>query len=120
VPDEGVKEIHTSPNHLHSSFPRWETHIELLHFQVPLDGYRQMDVHQILFSNKNQNWKKKLLSVRVAELMTFQCSMVLDVDDDMYPISYYMVHAATLVSLSPPSSLSTVGKRIIIAKCLMP
>jgi hypothetical protein len=31
-----------------------------------------------------------------------------------------MVHDATHVSLSPLSSLSTVGKRIIIAKCSMP
>jgi hypothetical protein len=31
-----------------------------------------------------------------------------------------MVHAATLVSLSPFSSLSIAGKRIIIAKYLMP
>jgi hypothetical protein len=28
-----------------------------------------------------------LLLVRVAELTAFQCSKVLDVDDDMYPIS---------------------------------
>jgi hypothetical protein len=52
--------------------------------------------------------------------MTFHCSKVLDIDDDMYPISYDMVHAATLISLSPLSSLSTVGKRIIIAKYSMP
>jgi hypothetical protein len=31
-----------------------------------------------------------------------------------------MVHAATLVSLSLLSSLSTIEKRIIIAKCPMP
>jgi hypothetical protein len=31
-----------------------------------------------------------------------------------------MVHAATLVSLSTHSTLSTIGKRIIIAKCSMP
>jgi hypothetical protein len=53
--DEGVKEIHTCPNHLHSRFPRWETHIESLHSQDPTSGYQQMDVCQILFSNKNQN-----------------------------------------------------------------
>jgi hypothetical protein len=62
----------------------------------------------------------------VAELTTFQHSKVLDIDDDMYPISYDMVHAATLVSLSSLSSLSMVSnasvnrKRIIIAKCPMP
>jgi hypothetical protein len=61
-----------------------------------------------------------LFSVRVAELMAFQRSKVLDVDDDMYPISYDMVHVATLISLSLLSSLNTVGKRIIIAKCSMP
>jgi hypothetical protein len=32
--DEGVKEIRTSLNLLHSRFPLWETHIELLHSQV--------------------------------------------------------------------------------------
>jgi hypothetical protein len=53
--DEGVKDIHTTPNLLHSRFSRWETHIELLHSQDPPSGYQQMDVHQILFSNKNQN-----------------------------------------------------------------
>jgi hypothetical protein len=53
--DEGVKEICTSPNLLHSHFPHWETHIESLHSQDPPSGYRQMDVRQILFSNKNQN-----------------------------------------------------------------
>jgi hypothetical protein len=58
--------------------------------------------------------------MRVAELTAFQCSKILDVDDDMYPISSDMVHATTLVSLSPLSSLSTAGKRIIIAKCSMP
>jgi hypothetical protein len=58
--------------------------------------------------------------VRVVKLMTFHCSKVLDIDDDMYPISYDMVHAVTLISLSPLSSLSTVGKRIIIAKYSMP
>jgi hypothetical protein len=61
-----------------------------------------------------------LLSVRVVELMAFQRSKVLDIDDNMYPIPYDMVHATTLVSLSPFSSLSTVGKRIIIDKCSMP
>jgi hypothetical protein len=85
--DEGVKEIHTSLNLLHSRFLRWETHIESLHSQDPPFGYRQTDVHQILFSNKNKNWKKRLLSVQIAELMAFQHSKVLDVDDDMYPIS---------------------------------
>jgi hypothetical protein len=64
--------------------------------------------------------------VRVAELTAFQSSKVLDVDDDMYPILYDMVHAATLVSLSLLSSLSMVSnasfnrKRIIIAKRAMP
>jgi hypothetical protein len=53
--DEGVKEIRTSPNLLHSRFPHWETHIESLHSQDPPSGYRQIDVRQILFSNKNQN-----------------------------------------------------------------
>jgi hypothetical protein len=53
--DEGVKKIRTSPNLLHSRFPRWKTHIESLHSQDPPSGYRQMNVHQILFSNKNQN-----------------------------------------------------------------
>jgi hypothetical protein len=51
--DEGVKEICTSPNLLHSRFPRWESHIGLLHSQDPPSGYRQMDVRQILFLNKN-------------------------------------------------------------------
>jgi hypothetical protein len=55
--------------------------------------------------------------VWAAELTVFQHSKLLNVDDDMYPISYSMVHAATLVLLSPLSSLSMVGKRIIIAKC---
>jgi hypothetical protein len=58
--------------------------------------------------------------VRVAELTAFQRSKVLDIDDDMYRISQDMVHAATLISLSLLSSLSTILKRIIIAKCLMP
>jgi hypothetical protein len=53
--DEGVKEIRTSPNFLHSRFPHWDTHIESLDYQVPPSGCRQMDVRQILFSNKNQN-----------------------------------------------------------------
>jgi hypothetical protein len=53
--DEGVKEIRTSPNLLHFHFPCWETHIESLHSQDSPSGYRQTDVHQILFSNKNQN-----------------------------------------------------------------
>jgi hypothetical protein len=53
--DEGVKEIRTSPKLLHSRFPHWETHIESLHSQDPPSGYRQTDVRQILFSNKNQN-----------------------------------------------------------------
>jgi hypothetical protein len=69
--DEGVKEIHTCPNLLHSCFPPWETHIESLHSQDPTSGYQQTDVRQILFANKNQNWKKRLFSVRVAELMAF-------------------------------------------------
>jgi hypothetical protein len=85
--DEGVKDIHTSPNFLHSRFPPWETHIQLLHSHVLPSNCRQTYVRQILFLNKNKNGKKKLLSVRVAELMTFQCSKVLDVDEDMYPIS---------------------------------
>jgi hypothetical protein len=37
-------------------------------------------------SNFVKNIEKKLLSVRVAELMAFQCSKVLDVDNDTYPI----------------------------------
>jgi hypothetical protein len=53
--DEGVKKIRTSPNLLHSHFSRWETYIESLHSQDPPSGYRQTNVHQILFSNKNQN-----------------------------------------------------------------
>jgi hypothetical protein len=53
--DEGVKEIHTHLNLLHSCYPRWETHIESLHSQDPTSGYQQMDMSQILFSNKNQN-----------------------------------------------------------------
>jgi hypothetical protein len=85
--DEGVKEIRTSLNLLHSRFPRWETHINSLHSQILPSDYRQTDVRQILFSNKNKNWKKRLLSVQVAELTTFQRSKVLDVDGDMYPIS---------------------------------
>jgi hypothetical protein len=61
---------------------------------------------QILFSNRNQNWKERLLSMRVAELTTFQCSKVLGIDDNMYPILDDMVHATTLISLSPLLSLS--------------
>jgi hypothetical protein len=38
--DEGVKEILKSPNLMHSHFPRWETHIELLYSQDPPSGYR--------------------------------------------------------------------------------
>jgi hypothetical protein len=53
--DEGVKEIHTHSNLLHSRFPHGETHIESLHSQDPTSGYQQTDVPQILFSNKNQN-----------------------------------------------------------------
>jgi hypothetical protein len=53
--DEGVKEICTSLNLLHSCFPHQETHIESLHSQDPPSGYRQTDVCQILFSNKKQN-----------------------------------------------------------------
>jgi hypothetical protein len=53
--DEGVKEIHTSPNLLHSSFPHRETHIESHRSQDPPYGYRHTDVCQHLFSNKNQN-----------------------------------------------------------------
>jgi hypothetical protein len=60
--DEGVKEIHTSPNLLHSCFPNWETHIESLHSQDPPFGFQQTDVHQILFSNKNQLKEKVPLS----------------------------------------------------------
>jgi hypothetical protein len=37
--DEGVKEIRTSPNLLHSCFPNWETHIESLHSQDLPSGY---------------------------------------------------------------------------------
>jgi hypothetical protein len=57
-----------------------------------------------------------MLSVWVAKLTTFQCSKVLDVDNDMYPISYDMVHAATLISLSPLSSLSMVSNAIVNRK----
>jgi hypothetical protein len=85
--DEGVKEICTRPNFLHSHFPHWETQIESIHSQNLTSGYQQMDVCQILFLNKNQNWKKWLFSVWVAELTAFQRSKVLDKDDDMYPIS---------------------------------
>jgi hypothetical protein len=53
--DEGVKEIRTRLNLLHSRFPHWETHVESLHSQDLTSGYQQTDVHQILFSNKNQN-----------------------------------------------------------------
>jgi hypothetical protein len=53
--DEGVKEIRTSLNLLHSRFSHWETHIESLHSQDAPSGHRQMDVRQILFSNKNKN-----------------------------------------------------------------
>jgi hypothetical protein len=53
--DEGVKEIRTNLNLLHSRLPHWETHIESLHSQDPPSDYRQTDVRQILFSNKNQN-----------------------------------------------------------------
>jgi hypothetical protein len=53
--DEGVKEICTHLNLLHSRFPCWETHIESLHSQDLTSGYQQIDVHQIMFSNKNQN-----------------------------------------------------------------
>jgi hypothetical protein len=55
IEDEGVKEIHTSLNLLHSRFPHRETHIELLHSQDSPSSYQQIDVHRILFSNKNQN-----------------------------------------------------------------
>jgi hypothetical protein len=85
--DEGAKEIHISLNLLHACFPHWDPHIESLHSQDPPFGYRQTDVHQILFSNKNQNSKKRFFSVMVAELTVFQRSEVLNVDDDMYPIS---------------------------------
>jgi hypothetical protein len=67
--------------------PSLGPHIESLHSQDPPFGYRQTGVHQILFSNKNQNSKKRFFSVRVAELTVFQRSEVLNVDDDMYPIS---------------------------------
>jgi hypothetical protein len=53
--DEGVMENCTSLNLLHSRFPRSETHIESLHSQDSPSSYRQTDVRQILFSNKNQN-----------------------------------------------------------------
>jgi hypothetical protein len=53
--DEGVKEICTRPNFLHSHFPHWETQIESIHSQNLTSGYQQMDVCQILFLNKNQN-----------------------------------------------------------------
>jgi hypothetical protein len=43
---------------------------------------RKVDVCQILL----KKIERRLLSVRVAELTTFQHSEVLDVDDDMYPI----------------------------------
>jgi hypothetical protein len=75
---------------------------------------------------KHNHITYKLLSVRVAELMAFQRSKVLDVDGDMYPVSYDMVHATNLVSLSPLSSFSMLPnasvnrERIIIAKCPMP
>jgi hypothetical protein len=38
--DEGVKEIRTSPNLLHSRLCRWETHIESLQSQDPPSDYR--------------------------------------------------------------------------------
>jgi hypothetical protein len=82
-----VKEIHTSSNFLHSLSPRWETHIESLDSQVSPSSSRQTDVCQILFPDKNKHRKKMLLLVRVAKLMTFQCSKVFDVDYDIYPIS---------------------------------
>jgi hypothetical protein len=50
-----VKDIRTSPNLLHSRFPCRETHIKSLYSQDLPSGYRQTDVHKILFSNKNQN-----------------------------------------------------------------
>jgi hypothetical protein len=52
--DEGVKEIRTSLNLLHSCLPHWETHIESIHSQDLPSDYRQMDARQILFSYKNQ------------------------------------------------------------------
>jgi hypothetical protein len=82
-----MKGVRTRPNLLHSRFSRWETHIDSLHSQNTTFGYQQTDVRQILFSNKNKNWKKRLFSVWFAELTAFQCSKVLDVDDNMYPIS---------------------------------
>jgi hypothetical protein len=33
-----------------------------------------------------KKWKEKLLAVQVAELIAFQRSKVLDIDDDMYQI----------------------------------
>jgi hypothetical protein len=38
--DEGVKEIRTHPNLLHSRFPCWETHIESLHSQDLTSSYQ--------------------------------------------------------------------------------
>jgi hypothetical protein len=52
-----------------------------------------MNVCQILLIDKNKNRKKRLLSVWVAKLTAFNRSKILDVDDDIYPISYDMVHA---------------------------
>jgi hypothetical protein len=76
-----------SSNFLHSRLSHWETHIESLHSQVLPSGCQQTDVCQNLVSNKNKNLKKMLLSVWVAKLVAFQCSKVIYIDDDMYPIS---------------------------------
>jgi hypothetical protein len=63
-------------------FPRCKTQSELLDYEDPPSTSRKLDVCQFLFKNR----KKKLLSVWVAELISFQRSKVLDVDDNMYPI----------------------------------
>jgi hypothetical protein len=72
-----------SMNFLHSCFPHWKICTESLDSEVPQSAYRELDLCEILLKNR----KKKMLTVRVAELMFFQHSKFLDIDDDMYPIS---------------------------------
>jgi hypothetical protein len=71
-----------SLNFIHSRFPCCQTQSEPLDFEDPPCTYRKLYACQILLKHR----KKKVLTVRVTELTTFQCSKILDVDDNTCPI----------------------------------
>jgi hypothetical protein len=51
-------------------------------YEVPASTSTKLDVCQILLKKEKEN----LLSLWVAKLTVFQCSKVIDEDDDTYPI----------------------------------